>query len=146
MKNSVSIIAHPETGKMFTPTADADWEKCQLHSEEIVVQNGVFTLQSRTCFPLFHVKVTKLLKNLKNGDTFPIPGRILRRVTLTPQYTNKDGSPQEKVINPKTDEEMPYYSTYFFSTLAGETDYDERVMSKVTVEATAEEIPADQVV
>lgn len=140
MKNSVSIIAHPETGSMFTPTSDPNWVKCQLHSEEIVVSNGIITVQPRTCFPLLSSKVATLFANLKSGDRFPIEGKILRRVTLQPQFDN-----HAPVINPKTGEELDYYSSYHFTTISNETDYDERVTG-VVVEATAEEIPADQVV
>lgn len=141
MKNSVSIIAHPTTGEMFTATSDPNWVKCQLHSEEVVVSNGVITVQPRTCFPLLSSKVADLFKNLKSGNKFPIEGKILRRVTLQPQFEN-----HAPVINPKSGEIMGYYSTYYFSTLASETDYDERVLATVAVETPAEQIPADQVV
>jgi len=43
--SKVKIIAHPETGKLFTATSKDGWVKCQVQSEELVSQNNVITKQ-----------------------------------------------------------------------------------------------------
>jgi hypothetical protein len=120
--SKIKIIAHPETGKMFTATSNPEWVKCQLQSEEIVVNNGVIQLQKRVAFPLVSSKVAEALAGLKSGAAFPLDGKIIRRVSATPQY---DGHKQ--VINPATKEEMGYYQSFEFSTLANAKDVDERI-------------------
>jgi hypothetical protein len=120
--SKIKIVAHPETKAMFTETANPEWVKCQLQSEEIVVNNGVISVQKRVAFPLLSAKVLPLLKSLKSGDTFPVNGKIVRKVTSTPQYEN-----QKQVVNPSTGEVMGYYQSYTFTTDMAAYDVDERI-------------------
>ena len=136
MKN-VKIKKHPETNAMFTPTSNPEWVKCQLRSEEIVVNNGVVALQSRVAFPLISAKVAEAFSSLKDGDTFPVPGKIVRKVTSEPQFEG-----QEQVINPSTGEEMGYYQTYEFSTNLNATDIDEREVRTEPTKAKQELTPS----
>ena len=113
------IVAHPETGKLFTPTEkNADWSKCQVRQSGVKVTNGVISNASRSAFPLIDTKVAnELLKNgLKSGDAFPIEGQIVRRLSKIPFYEN-----QNPVTNPNTGEVMkkdgePYYMQDSFTS------------------------------
>lgn len=110
---SVKIIAHPETGNLFTATTKDGWVKCQVKSQEAVVSNGVITLQSRVAFPLVHQAVVEsdLFKNLADGSSFPLPGKVIRKVTAEAQYEG-----HQEVINPETGETMGYFQTYDFTS------------------------------
>jgi len=127
--SKIKIIAHPETGKLFTETSNPDFVKCQLSSEEVVVNNGVIQLQKRVAFPLLQAKVVAALGNLKDGSAFPLPGKIIRTVTSTPQWEN-----QAEVVNPTTREPMKYYQSYTFTTDANAQDIDLRGASADEVE------------
>ena len=122
MKNQVKIIAHPETGKLFTETSNPDFVKCQLETREVVVQNGVMNVQKRVAFPLLSTSVVAELGTLKSGDVFPIQGKITRHLTSTPQFEG-----HKPVVNPKTGEDMGYYQTFEFTTNLAAYDTDERV-------------------
>ena len=117
----IKIIAHPETGKLFTETTNPEWVKCQLSSEEIVVNNGVINLQKRVAFPLVGAKVAKSLSYLKSGDAFPLEGKIIRKTTTVAQFEG-----HQEVVNPTTGETMGYYQTFDLSTNMKATDVDER--------------------
>lgn len=136
--SKIKIIAHPETGKMFTATSNPEWVKCQLQSEEIVVNNGVIQLQKRTAFPLVSSKVAEVLAGLKSGAAFPLEGRIIRKVTSTAQYEG-----HKQVINPTTKEEMGYYQSFDFSSDPSAHDSDERV-SGVVATTKVESTPTAQ--
>lgn len=123
MKNQVIIVAHPETKALFTPTSNPDWVKCQLQTEEVVVNNGVMRLQKRVAFPLVDKKVADMLvkSGLKSGHNFPVPGKIIRKLTSEPQYEG-----QTQVVNPTTGEVMGYYQSYSFTSNLSASDIDER--------------------
>jgi len=125
--SKVKIIAHPETGKLFTPTSIEGWVKCQVRSEELISSNGVISVQKRTAFPLIQQAAAELMSNLKNGDVFPLQGKIVRKVTLEPQYPN-----QKKVVNPQTGEEMGYYQSYTFTTDMNAVDEIEQTKNTIT--------------
>jgi hypothetical protein len=114
----IVIVAHPETGEMFTPTSKAGWLKCQLREVgKITVNNGVITMNERVSFPLLQEKVCKAFAHLKDGDKFPIPGQIQRILSREPRYEGH----QTVKKGPDTDEEalidgLPYYSQYTFTT------------------------------
>lgn len=125
---SVKIIAHPETGKLFTETSKEGWVKCQLQSKQMTVNNGVITMQTRTAFPLIQQEVADACAGLKSGSVFPLEGKITRKVTSEPQFEG-----HKKVVNPTTGEEMNYYQTFNFTTNMQEQDVDERVAESVSV-------------
>lgn len=121
----VKIIAHPESGQMFTETKNPEWVKCQVRSEEVVVNNGVITLQGRVAFPLVSAKVAAVLSNLKGGDEFPVPGKIITKKSDIEQYAD-----QKEVVNPTTGEAMGYYTTYHFTSNLNDEDIDVRGMDE----------------
>jgi len=124
--SKVKIIAHPETGKLFTATSKESWVKCQVQSEELVVSNGIITKQKRVAFPLISSDAAEMMAGLKSGSVFPLEGKITRKITSEPQY---DG--HKAVVNPSTGEEMNYYQSYNFTTNLTEQDIDERVAEVV---------------
>ena len=117
--SKVLIVAHPETGELFTPTSKEGWVKCQVRSEELVVNNGVITMQARVAFPLVSANVAEAFGNLKSNDAFPVSGKIVRRTSTIPQYED-----QNQVINPITGDDMGYYQSYVFTSDLGDTDRD----------------------
>lgn len=137
--SKIKIISHPETGKLFTATSNPEWVKCQLQSEEIVVNNGVIQLQKRVAFPLVSSKVAEALVGLKSGSAFPLDGRIIRKVSTTPQYEG-----HKQVVNPTTGQEMGYYQSFEFSTDTNAHDVDERLSGSVAVTNAAEGAPSTQ--
>lgn len=126
--SKIKIIAHPETGNLFTETSKEGWVKCQLQSEELIVSNGVITKQKRVAFPLISADAAAMMDNLKSGSVFPIEGKIVRKITSEPQYEG-----HRLVVNPSTGEEMDYYQTFEFTTDTSAVDIDERVAESVSV-------------
>ena len=121
----VKIIAHPESGQMFTATKNPEWVKCQVASEEVVANNGVITLQRRVAFPLVSAKVAAALSNLKSGDAFPLEGKIVTKKSSIEQYEG-----HKEVVNPTTGEAMGYYTTYHFTSNLNDQDIDVRGMDE----------------
>ena len=117
----VQIIAHPESGQMFTATKNPAWVKCQVASEEVVANNGVITLQRRVAFPLVDARVATVLSNLKSGDNFPLEGKIVTKKSSIEQYEG-----HKEVVNPTTGEAMGYYTTYHFTSNLNDQDLDVR--------------------
>lgn len=113
------IVAHPESGKLFTATEkNADWSKCQVRQKGTKVTNGVISNASRSAFPLIQTSVAEdlLKQGLKSGDKFPIEGQIVRRMSKVPFYEG-----QLPVSNPTTGEVMkkdgePYYMQDTFTS------------------------------
>jgi len=118
---------------LFTPTSKSGWYKCQLETQEISVNNGLITTSKRVAFPAIDEKTVKALQSMgiKNGDEFPLQGKIVRKLTNTPQFEG-----HEPVVNPSDGTVMDYYQTYTFTTNLKEQDVDERVT--VEVEDTEE--------
>ncbi len=133
--SNIKIIAHPETGALFTETSNPDFVKCQLSSEQVVVNNGVIQLQKRVAFPLLQAKVVSALGNLTDGSKFPLGGKIIRKVTAEPQWEG-----HQEVINPTTGEVMGYYQSFEYTTNANASDID---MRNASVEETAQ-VSADE--
>lgn len=112
------IVAHPETKELFTKTSNPEWSKCQVREVgKISVTNGVIRSLDVSCFPLIQTKLAKSL-NLKDGDNFPISGKIVRELSRTPFYDNQttakvssESDAAEAMI-----ESQPYYSQYSFVT------------------------------
>ncbi len=99
--SQLTIIAHPETGKLFTETSNPEWSKCQLRQSGIRVVNGVISNASKSAFPLIATSVANdLIKaGLKSGDAFPVEGQIARQLSRVPFYEG-----QNPVTNPTTGE------------------------------------------
>lgn len=135
--SKVKIIAHPESGKLFTETSKDGWVKCQLQSEELVTSpKGVITKQKRTAFPLLSKDAVEMMSGLKNGSVFPLEGKIVRKLTSEPQFEG-----HQAVLNPETKETMDYYQTYTFTTDMSLYDVDEREVVKETSNASAQMEP-----
>jgi hypothetical protein len=119
----LQIIENPETKELFTAVND-NLVKCQLKSETVFGQSksGIMTSSSRVAFPTFDKKTALELQkqfNLKNGSTFPIPGKIVRLTSTSPMWEG-----QKEVSNPTTQESMGYYQNFVFTTNLEDTDRD----------------------
>lgn len=120
--SKVIIVAHPETGEMFTEQKN-DIFKCQVRSEEVVVKNKFITKETRVAFPPFTKDAVEAFSHLKDGDRFPIEGRIRKTVSSIPQFEG-----HQQVTNPETDEKMGYYHTFEFTSNLKVNDLDIRDM------------------
>lgn len=90
--SKVIIVAHPETGKLFTPTANPKFVKTQLKTQGgFRVSNGVIAEDNTVCFPLISAGVAKSLEEagLKSGDVFPVEGKIIRQLSRVPFYKDQ---------------------------------------------------------
>lgn len=132
----LQIIENPKTNELFTPVND-NLVKCQLKSETVFGQSksGIMTSSSRVAFPTFDKKTAEALQsqfNLKNGSTFPIPGKIVRLTSTTPMWEG-----QTEVSNPTTGAGMGYYQNFVFTTNLEDTDRD--ITSELALAAVSEE-------
>ena len=120
--SKIILVAHPETGAIFTPTGDKNTFKMQIREqgEGVTVSAGGYIgfKNDRVAFPALDKRVCEsaAFKNLKHGDAFPLSGIIQRRLSLEPQYadhqTVKKGSEEdaeEALMHGK-----PYYQSYVF--------------------------------
>lgn len=95
--SKVIIVAHPETGKLFTETKNPKFVKCQLKtSGGFRVQNGVIDKDKTVCFSLLSKSAADQLEalGLKDGGSFSnfVPGKIVRQLSRVPFY------PEQKVV------------------------------------------------
>jgi len=119
--SKVRIKAHPETGNLFTETSNPEIFKCRVEKQQVVVNNGFVIKQNRAAFPPITKEVVDSLGHLKDGDVFPIEGKIVKKSSTIPQFEG-----HKQVINPDTKEEMGYYQTFEFTSDLNKSDMDLR--------------------
>ena len=102
MKNQAIVVKHPETGNVITK-----WEKdgktygkIRLDQSTIEVANGFTNIRKRVAFVTMDEATMEVLApSLKDGQPYPIDGKIVRKESFSPFY---DG--QAHKINPTTNE------------------------------------------
>lgn len=118
--NTVTVVAHPTTGLVITPsTNNPDWGTVRVDAKTPELNNGVLNIRTRTAF------VRGEISNLKQMFTKAgqvLQGKIIRETSATPFYTG-----QTSVMNPQTQEEVlkngaPFYQNYVFTTDLSATD------------------------
>lgn len=138
--NTVTVVAHPTTGQIITPsTNNPEWGVVRIDAQSVEFNNGILNTRNRTAF------IRGEIKNLKQMFTRAgqiLQGKIIKETSSEPFYAG-----QQPVINPQTAEVVmkngaPFYQNYVFTTNLSETDR-EVVAQTTTVaanSATAEKI------
>jgi hypothetical protein len=97
MNNVVKVVAHPETGAIFTVgTNNPAWCVMRVDSQAVVMNNGIMDIQKRTAFVRMKTEVSEVL-GYKAGQI--LPGKIVKTESFAPFYEN-----QPAKINPSTGE------------------------------------------
>ena len=139
--NTVTVIAHPTTGLVITPsTNNPDWGTVRLDAKSTEFNNGVMNIRSRTAF------VRGEVVNLKQMFTRAgqiLQGKIVKETSGEPFYAG-----QKPVINPQTAEVVlrhgaPFYQNYVFTTNLSATDRE--VSSQTENASTANVAVAEEV-
>lgn len=100
---NVTIVAHPESGELFTASKKEGFFKCMVQSTTISVNNGMIDEQKVVAFPAITEAALKHFSSLKDGDAFPIPGQV-----VVSEYFDTDEDYREGMvakINPTTMED-----------------------------------------
>ena len=117
MKSTLKVVAHPETGLVFTPSKDAakaakGWGTVRIDGIQSNLKGNLGTVAKRTVF----LNVTKDFVEMEGykADS-PVRGRIVRTVSFAPFYAE-----DKPVVNPTSGEaatmdEKPYYQKYELS-------------------------------
>lgn len=97
MKVQPTIVAHPVTGLVITPSSsNPEYGKIRLDQEVRVFNNGFMSIQKRTAFVAAKIEDLESLK-LKVGSI--MRGKIIKIESFSPQYEGH--TPK---INPTTGE------------------------------------------
>ena len=100
-KNLIKIVAHPETGEVFTPSRNADkaakgWGTVRVDARCRIINKGLMTLTKRTAFLGISLEAFTEWGIKAN---MVVPGTIVRIKSHSPFYKDQD-----PVMNPETGE------------------------------------------
>lgn len=132
--NTVSVVAHPETGAIITPSSNnPEWGTVRVDAKSVEFNNGIMNTRNRTAF------IRGEIKNLQQIFTRAgqvLHGKIIKETSSEPFYTG-----QKPVINPQTGEVVlrngrEFYQNYVFTTNLSESDR-EVVQETVASDAAA---------
>lgn len=139
--NTVTVVAHPETGKIITPSSNnPDWGTVRVDSESVEFTNGILNKRNRTAF------IRGEIKNLAGVFTRAgqiMQGKIVKHTSKTPFYKG-----QNPVMNPTTSEVVmrdgaPFYQNYEFTTDLSATDNE--VLAETRDVASKTTAPAEKI-
>jgi len=118
--NTVTVVAHPTTGAIITPSSNnSEWGTVRVDAKSVEFNNGIMNTRNRTAF------IRGEIKNLKEVFTRAgqvLPGKIIKETSSEPFYPG-----QSPVINPQTGEVVlrnntEFYQNYVFTTNLSDTD------------------------
>ena len=133
--NTVTVVAHPTTGAIITPSSNnPEWGTVRVDAQSVEFNNGIMNTRSRTAF------IRGEIKNLKQVFTRAgqiLQGKIIKETSSEPFYAG-----QTPVINPQTAEIVmkngaPFYQNYVFTTNLSDSDRD---VTPQTVSAPASNV------
>lgn len=134
MTNYATVVAHPQTGLVVTPsTKNKEWGTVRVDSSTTSFSNGILNKSNRVAF--IRGKLADL-KGFTAGQR--IQGKIVRQTSPEPFYPGQD-----PVTNPTTGEQMqingaPYYQNYVFTDNVNASDeWIVPSANAVTAQATA---------
>lgn len=81
--SKVKIVAHPESGKIVTPTSNPEFGTIRVDSSEIVFANNFMSEQKRTAFI---TGPTALLEQVYTQEGQTLQGRIVKLESFEPFY------------------------------------------------------------
>ena len=133
--NTVTVVAHPTTGAIITPSSNnPEWGTVRVDAQSVEFNNGIMNTRNRTAF------IRGEIKNLKQMFTRAgqvLQGKIIKETSSEPFYAG-----QNPVINPQTGvlvmrNGAEFYQNYVFTTNLSDTDRE------VTVKTTETEAPSN---
>lgn len=117
MKATLKVVAHPETGAVFTPSkndekAAAGWGTVRIDAKQASMSNGILNVRNRTTF-LRMQKDSFDFMGYKANQT--VEGVVVRTLAFKPFYEG-----QEPVINPTSGEVTtingkPYFQEFSYN-------------------------------
>lgn len=129
--SKVRITKHAETGEVVNPTKNPEFSYIRVEQTVTSMENGFFNERNRSA--IITGPTEKLqAANFKAGQT--LPGKIVVRETLQPQY---DG--QEPKINPETGEALTQGGNEIYrqSVYTEDLSQHDQLLSHDTVEESA---------
>ncbi len=135
MSNFATVVAHPQTGLVVTPsTKNPDWGTVRVDSSTTSFSNGILNKSNRVAF--IRGKLVDL-KGFSAGQR--LVGKIIRQTSAEPFFPG-----QEAVVNPTTGEQMQinggaYYQNYVFTDNVNASD--ELMISQNANAVTAQATP-----
>jgi hypothetical protein len=89
----VIMRAHPETGELGTEQTMKNGEKIvtvRVEQSTIEANNGFIQERKKVAFARLPENLKHLIDNKKDGDEFPIPGKIVVKEALKPFYEGQE--------------------------------------------------------
>lgn len=116
------VKSNKNTGSVITPSENnADWGSIMISEETFVVNGGIINRQSRNAF--FRAELTTLnAMSLKDGQEFPIDGKLVHHEATTPFYVGQDPKKAGKDGGVLLFNGMPIYRETVFTSDPAETD------------------------
>lgn len=133
--NTVTVVAHPTTGLVITPsTKNPEWGTVRVDAKSVEFNNGIMNTRNRTAFIRGEIAG---LKQMFTRAGQVLAGKIIKETSTTPFYSG-----QPPVINPQTSEVVlkhgaEFYQNYVFTTDLSATD---REVSGLTASVLAEAV------
>lgn len=143
-EQKVIIRQHPTTGELFTQSENnPEFYKCMLETSSLVVNGGIVGEQKLVAFPAISAKAIKHFTNLKNGDEFPIPGRLV----INEYFDTDEGYREGMVakINPNTNEDYLVDGKQVFREVVFTTDLNVKNSLKYSTSQQVSNISEPQV-
>jgi len=116
------VKSNKNTGSVITPSENnADWGSIMISEETFVVNGGIINRQSRNAF--FRAELTTLnAMSLKDGQEFPIDGKLVHHEATTPFYEGHAPKKAGKDGGVLLFNGMPIYRETVFTSDPAETD------------------------
>lgn len=116
------VKSNKNTGSVITPSENnPDWGSIMISEETFVVNGGIINRQSRNAF--FRAELTTLnAMSLKDGQEFPIQGKLVHHEATTPFYEGQAPKKAGKDGGVLLFNGMPIYRETVFTSDPAETD------------------------
>ena len=116
------VKSNKNTGLVITPSENnAEWGSIMISEETFVVNGGIINRQSRNAF--FRAELTTLnAMSLKDGQEFPIEGKLVNHEATTPFYEGQAPKKAGKDGGVLLFNGLPIYRETVFTSDPAETD------------------------
>jgi len=146
-KLAVKVNANSETGEIWTLRNITDKNTKEERTVGVIMlsqvsfnSSGIGGLSKKTAFKTYEQDVMDLLGDMVDGQTFPIPGKLVIEETLKP-YTRKDGSTQEPKRKGKNGDIITYQGSPVYRNTEFTTDMNAQ---DVLLRETKASVPATE--
>ncbi|MCA0933249.1 hypothetical protein LCM02_12370 [Lutimonas saemankumensis] len=125
--NTQKVVAHPETGEVITYFSKMDSEgveknygKVRIDEEVLTLTNGYLSPKRRTAFITLDDAALRILSPyIKEGQPYPMEGKIIITESLEPQYEGQDPK-----LNPSTGKYITSDGFYIYRSTEFTTNLD----------------------